>query len=73
MSIPCVCDLVEFQKKVLEKELEEREEHELIKENLREGNFDEGNDVVLENKYKGDIKYEDFGQSTGRVGIGEGG
>ena len=31
---------------------------------MREGNVDEGDEVVLENKYKGKARYEDSGQST---------
>ena len=37
----------------------------MIEEEAREGKIDEVNDVVLDNKYKGDIKYEDSGKSAG--------
>ena len=32
---------------------------------MREGNIDEGDELVLENKSKSDIKYEYSGQSHG--------
>ena len=32
---------------------------------MREGNVDEGDEVVLENRYKENIMYEDYGQYTG--------
>ena len=38
-----------------------------------EGNSDEDDEVVLENKYKGDTKYEDLGQSPGGGDIRGGG
>ena len=35
-----------------------------------EGNVDEGDDEVLENKYKDNVRYEDYGKSTGVRDIG---
>ena len=40
---------------------------------MREGNVDEGDEVVLEKKYKGNINYEDLRQSPGGGAIGGGG
>ena len=40
---------------------------------MREGNVDEGYEVVLEKKYKGNINYEDLRQSTGGGDIWGGG
>ena len=54
----------------MEEDVEEGEDQELIEEGVREGNGDEG---VLENKYKGGIKYEDLEQSPGGGNIGRGG
>ena len=45
----------------------------MIREEVREGNGDEGDEVVLDNKYKIYIKYEDLEQSTGGGNIGKGG
>ena len=40
---------------------------------MREGNVDEGDEAVLENRYKENIRYEDYGKSTGvRYIMGEG-
>ena len=35
-----------------------------------EGNVDEGDDEVLENKYRDNVRYEDYGKSTGVRDIG---
>ena len=40
---------------------------------MREGNIDEGGEVVLENNYKFDIKYEDLVQYPGGGDIWGGG
>ena len=40
---------------------------------MREGNVDEGDEVVLDNKYKVVIRYEYYGQYPGGVYIGVGG
>ena len=52
LRMPCVRELIEIQK-----EAEVEGEQELIEE-VREGNIGERDKVVLENKYKGDMKYE---------------
>ena len=40
---------------------------------VREGNGDEGDEVVVENKYKGNIKYEYLEKSPVGGNIGRGG
>ena len=52
--------------------MEKGEDKDLTEEELMEGNVDEGDEVVLENKFKGDIKYEDSGQSPEGGDIGGG-
>ena len=42
-------------------ELEEGEDKQLLQEKLRQGNVDEVDELVLENKYKGNVKSEDSG------------
>ena len=39
---------------------------------MKEGNINKGDEVVLENKYKGDIRYKDLGQYPGIGDIGKG-
>ena len=61
----CVRDLIERNKKFAQKEVKEGQEQDFIEDEVREGNADEGDEVVLENTCKGDIEYEDLGQSPG--------
>ena len=49
--------------------MEEGEDQELIEE-VRAGNVHEDDEVVWDNNSKGDIKYEDLGQSYGGGHIG---
>ena len=62
--------IVESQQEMLEEEVWEGEEQQFNDENAREGNVDEVDEVVLENKYKENIRYEDSGQSNGVRDIG---
>ena len=57
-------EIVKRNQEVVDEYIEEVEEQEFNEEEVREGNVDEGDEVVLENKYKGKVRYEDSGQST---------
>ena len=55
LGISWVQDIIERNHEVVQEETEEVEDQEFIEEELREGNVDEDDDVVLENKHKGGI------------------
>ena len=44
---------------MVEEEVEEGGDQYLIEEEVSDGNVDEGDEMILENKYKGDINYEE--------------
>ena len=69
LRMSCVHDLFERYKE----DMEEGEDQELIEEEVRVGNIHEDDEVVLDNKSKGDIKYDDLGQSSEGGDIGGGG